>query len=1190
MISMRLATTATATFCLLQVFTASVIVSAENESSSDDPMKECGLFLAESSIPNSGWGIYTGKDLKKDASIHPPDLAIQNVDFVDHMFLRYKLTGETLPQWKMADYVWHSSTTFADNDAKRVESVIPGLGMLVMMANSQHPSLNNIIKDLGPQRIQGEGNNGAYTQYQQQFFQARYDVPAGHELFADYEYDGDYRFTGRSDPLGDDMPPLTYYTAADNIGNRSKGGNASFAHDMSWDLVTQNTTPIILRRLHKALPKTKEKAAARTSPLNTTAYESSSVPNALRPLSWLQEHGLCLDHIEPAPSTIPSAGMGAIAKRFLKQGTVVSPTPVVPISKAHLEMILPLSQGHRTLFLDGYNDHEPVWKGSQLLLNYVYGHPSTSLVFFPYAPVVNLINHKGQEPNVKLQWSTVNSPIFNQTADELLQKPKILMMEIVAIKDIAAGDEVVLDYGDAWQKAWDTHDHSERSPVFVSAWTFQQESPFRTEADDTPYPAYIQVFCLIDFDLATGISEQTETGINQNVYKWRGNDEMVFTTEAERCHLVKSTVEGVLYRVRLEREGVTTIIVENVPKEAIHILEKPYTGQQFQRNTFRHEIQLPDEMVPEIWKDQYEETCELYMAESAIPNSGLGMYTGKEIRRNGQISYGGLVIQVEDHEDNMKLRGWHHKLTTDEPDWLMENYYWNPRVTKGVFEAGDIESIVPGLGMMANSHTGLVNARMRPPQVTNILRRDKDPGTGASTNYHNVRFVSDQNIEAGAELFVAYGDAWFEERAHIIGLIPLSDDFVDADARLQKFWKLVNETADNGVARDLWDLVKNPAWRGEKAETRVQIALPERLDQVKDYVKDGCAKHSVKNRVRSPEWLKENGRCLDNIRPAISTVKQAGRGAFATRSIHLGSVIAPAPVVHLHRRHMEVWDSVDGDDPLKAPWSEGHQLLLNYCFGHPKSNVLLFPYAPFVNYVNHNATGFNAKLRWSNLPNHHADWLKRTPEDLMNDDHAGLIMELVATRDIARGEEIFLNYGTSWEDAWTKFVDSWEPGARDYVPASDLNDWYDWIEPDAPESEATFARCYYTENHLKKDPFHKDVYIWRGKKDIYEDANYESTKYCEVIGRAIPKDAYLRKDSILPLDVTYTAKIYPQGKDGTNFIMRGIPRRAVEFFDKSYKSDMFLHGVFRHEIALPDHMVPEAWRDLDDKKNGNDEL
>ena len=1127
---MRLATATTATFCLLQAFTASILVSAESDSPSVDPMEECVLFLAESSIPDSGWGIYTGKDLKKDESIQPPDLAIQAVDVVDHMLLRFKLTEEELPKWKMADYVWHASTTFADNDAKSVDSIIPGLGMV---ANS-HPGLKNLI-NLGPQRIQGEGNNGAYTQYQQQLFQARYDLPAGHELFADHG---------------------------------------------EGDLVPENR---ISRRLHSASPKTEE----------TTAYES--VPNAVRPLSWLREHGFCLDHIESKPSTIPSAGMGAIAKRFLKQGTVVTITPVVPLSKAHLEMILPLSQDHRELILDGENDHEQVWKGHQLLLNYVYGHPSTSLVFFPYAPVVNLINHKAQQkPNVKLQWSTVDPPVFNQTAVELLQKPKTLLMEIVAIKDIAPGEEVVLDYGDAWQKAWDTHDHFEPSPDFVSAWTFQQEDSFRTEADDTPYPAYIRVFCLIDYDPATGISEQTETGIDQKAYKWRHNDEMVVTKEAEKCHLVKSTVRGVLYRVRLERKGVTTIIVENVPKEAIHILEEPYTGEQFQRKAFRHEIQFPDEMVPEIWKDQYEETCGLFMAESAIPNSGLGMYTGKAIRENGQIFYGGVVIQVEDIDSNMKLRRRHHELASNEPDWIMENYYWASRVTKGTFEAEDIQSIVPGLGMLANSHTGLINAIMKPPQVTNILRRDKDPGTGASTNYHNVRFVADQNIEAGAELFVAYGDNWFEERASSIGVIPLSDDFEVADDRLQKFWKVVNETADTGVASDLWDLVKNPAWKRDAAEARVEIALPERLDQVKDYVDDGCASHSVKNRVRSPDWLKENGRCLDNIRPAISTVKQAGRGAFATRTIHQGTVITPAPVVHLHRRHMELWDH-DAEDKDKVPRLAGHQLLLNYCFGHPKSSLLLFPYAPVVNYVNHNATGFNAKLRWSDLPNHQADWLKRTPEDLMKDDHAGLIMELVATRDIARGEEIFLNYGASWEDAWTKFVDSWEPwelDATDYLPASDFNDWHDWIKPDAPESKDTFARCYYSREHLIKDPFHKDVFIWRGHDDgMYDDASYGSTKHCEVIGRATSNDAHLRKDSVLPLDVTYTAKIYPQNsKDGSHFIMREIPRRAVEFFDKGYTSDMFLEDVFRHEMTLPDYMVPETWRDLDKKKGYYDEL
>ena len=106
-----------------------------------------------------------------------------------------------------------------------------------------------------------------------------------------------------------------------------------------------------------------------------------------------------------------------------------------------------------------------------------------------------------------------------------------------------------------------------------------------------------------------------------------------------------------------------------------------------------------------------------------------------------------------------------------------------------------------------------------------------------------------------------------------------------------------------------------------------------------------------------------------------------------------------------------------------------------------------------------------------------------------------------------------------------------------------------------------------------------------------DDASYGSTKHCEVIGRATSNDAHLRKDSVLPLDVTYTAKIYPQNsKDGSHFIMREIPRRAVEFFDKGYTSDMFLEDVFRHEITLPDYMVPETWRDLDKKKGYYDEL
>ena len=43
-------------------------------------------------------------------------------------------------------------------------------------------------------------------------------------------------------------------------------------------------------------------------------------PNSTRSISWLQEHGTCVDHIVHAPSTLVGAGEGAFAKRDLPKG------------------------------------------------------------------------------------------------------------------------------------------------------------------------------------------------------------------------------------------------------------------------------------------------------------------------------------------------------------------------------------------------------------------------------------------------------------------------------------------------------------------------------------------------------------------------------------------------------------------------------------------------------------------------------------------------------------------------------------------------------------------------------------------------------------------------------------------------------------------------------------------------------
>ena len=46
----------------------------------------------------------------------------------------------------------------------------------------------------------------------------------------------------------------------------------------------------------------------------------------------------------------------------------------------------------------------------------------------------------------------------------------------------------------------------------------------------------------------------------------------------------------------------------------------------------------------------------------------------------------------------------------------------------------------------------------------------------------------------------------------------------------------------------------------------------------------------------SLEFLKEHGKCQDHIRPDISTIPNAGRGAFATRDLPKGTVVGYAPI------------------------------------------------------------------------------------------------------------------------------------------------------------------------------------------------------------------------------------------------------------------------------------------------------
>jgi len=187
------------------------------------------------------------------------------------------------------------------------------------------------------------------------------------------------------------------------------------------------------------------------------------------------------------------------------------------------------------------------------------------------------------------------------------------------------------------------------------------------------------------------------------------------------------------------------------------------------------------------------------------------------------------------------------------------------------------------------------------------------------------------------------------------------------------------------------------------------------------------------NATRSIDWLDTNGKCIDHIVSDISTLEGAGKGAFARRNLPKNTIITGTPLLHFpNEKWFDMYEyqtCEDGRmvrDITNGPY--GQQLLLNYCFGHPSTSLVLCPYGSGANYINHNKTRANVKVRWSQdgVTNHHAEWLQKHPNDFFEDYSTKVAIDYIAIRDISEGEELLLDYGDVWEDKWNQLVRDWE--------------------------------------------------------------------------------------------------------------------------------------------------------------------
>jgi hypothetical protein len=274
-------------------------------------------------------------------------------------------------------------------------------------------------------------------------------------------------------------------------------------------------------------------------------------------------------------------------------------------------------------------------------------------------------------------------------------------------------------------------------------------------------------------------------------------------------------------------------------------------------------------------------------------------------------------------------------------------------------------------------------------------------------------FFEQRKLQAGEEIFLNYGHC-SDEGSDLFS----SPDWSSLIAKTNDY-KLATNVAiyllsvhlSKPLSTDEYQHLINTTkvYQGEIVSGRVRLLLPNTIEELIQVLAvdpelplEQKLARFVGKAISSPEWIKENGFCLENLRPAPSTLPNAGQGAFAQNVIEKGEIIVPVPLLHVMDR-----------EAFRLP-DDKYQLMLNYCFGHEESSLLLCPLTNAV-LINHCSShrqqcgpeGPNAVLQWSTGWEPRQDeFTNMTIAELGEQPGRGLAFEVIATRRIEPGEEV----------------------------------------------------------------------------------------------------------------------------------------------------------------------------------------
>ncbi|KAL7557110.1 hypothetical protein ACA910_002359 [Epithemia clementina (nom. ined.)] len=445
-------------------------------------------------------------------------------------------------------------------------------------------------------------------------------------------------------------------------------------------------------------------------------------------------------------------------------------------------------------------------------------------------------------------------------------------------------------------------------------------------------------------------------------------------------------------------------------------------------------------------------------------------------------------------------------------------------------------------------------------------------------------------------------------------------------------------------------------------------ALPHTVDQVDGTLDYGWAFAHQDRTIRSLEWLQEHGSCADHLDSGPSTIPYAGLGAFVKRPIAQGETIVPAPLIHFeHKSRLDMYrprvgrdsdayyhwtgvgdendtddnndnendddqddddDSMEYTDPRATEEGPYHrQLYLNYCFGHDDTDLLLCPDMSS-GLINHSKEKANAKMVWSTKHMTHPEWLTMSPEEWVHTDDIGLAWDFVATRDLEPGEQVLIDYGNAWEQAWQQHVTQWTsmspPDQEPCLPLSamTLNDHgRDLVFPTVFErfhhiSSLNAHTHHHDDNNNNNNdnrggnwtvcdashipPRHLPELSCHGLLldlwGLQEYFNYDDDHYpCRIVDRyttTTTSTTTTHNNVAANGPVRYTIELFyrldlefepetlgtQQCVELFEAALWGVPSDFFQFQDRPYAHEFFQPGSFRHAMQIPNDLLPAAWR------------